>query len=140
MLGTIFQSSTKEPLQTKDGTDITAQATFEPKSADGTIDVEFEFDSELADEEDLVVFESCTKNGVEIASHASLDDKNQTIHVKKPSTPSNSTKVQPNDTSSPADKGMTYASPSTGDVNTLSLAGTLALFGIAALTARKLLR
>lgn len=140
MLGTIFRSSTKEPLQTKDGTDITAQATFEPKSADGTIDVEFEFDSELADEEDLVVFESCTKNGVEIASHASLDDKNQTIHVKKPSTPSNSTKVQPNDTSSPADKGMTYASPSTGDVNTLSLAGTLALFGIAALTARKLLR
>jgi hypothetical protein len=77
---------------------------------------------------------------VEIASHASLDDKNQTIHVKKPSTPSNSTKVQPNDTSSPADKSMTYASPSTGDVNTLSLAGTLALFGIAALTARKLLR
>lgn len=139
MQGVLYRSSTKEPLRTKDDNDITAQATFEPKESDGAIDVEFEFDSDLVGDEDLVVFESCSKNGVEIASHADLEDKNQTVHIKKSDLPSSEkTIIQ---TGSPSETtGTTLASPSTGDANTLALAGALAVLGITLLFAKRLLR
>lgn len=137
MTGSVHHVATAEPLQTKDGDDVTSQTTFEPKQADGTVELEFEFDSDLVDDEDLVVFESCTQNGVEVASHADIHDKNQMVHVTKPSTPPTNKVVPPTDT--PSSKASTAASPSTGDATLAPVAIVLAVAGIAALCVRKFL-
>ena len=45
----------------------------------------FTFDSrDLEDKMDIVVFESLVRSGTELASHADIDDKNQTVTVTHP--------------------------------------------------------
>ena len=64
---------------------VTGQTTFTPEKADGKVEVTFTFDSrDLEDKTDIVVFESLVRSGTEIASHADIDDKNQTVTVTHP--------------------------------------------------------
>ena len=74
----------EEPL-TVDGEPVTAQTVFTPKKADGTVDVVFRFNSlNVPHDTEIVAFESLEKNGVEIAAHADIEDKGQTVTVKHP--------------------------------------------------------
>ena len=68
-----------------DGKPVTAETTFTPETASGTVEVKFTFDSRnIADMTDIVAFESLEKNGVEIASHADIEDVKQTVTVTHP--------------------------------------------------------
>lgn len=63
---------------------VTSKRAFTPNAPTGTIDVEFSFDSTGLAEHDLVVFERLSKNGVEVAEHADIDDTAQTVHIGDP--------------------------------------------------------
>lgn len=74
---------TEEALEV-DGQPVTAETTFTPETADGTVDVTFIFDSsDIADGTELVAFESIERAGVELASHADIEDEAQTVTVHK---------------------------------------------------------
>ena len=67
------------------GEAVTAETTFTPEKADGKVDVVFHFNSlTIPHDTEIVAFESLEKNGVEIAAHADIKDKAQTVTVKHP--------------------------------------------------------
>ncbi len=69
-----------------DGSEVTSEATFTPEQPSGSVEVTFEFDSKfIKSDTDIVVFESLYKEGKELAVHADLEDKGQTVTVKVPS-------------------------------------------------------
>ena len=75
---------TEKPLEV-DGKPVTAETTFTPEKADGKVDVVFHFNSlTIPHDTEIVAFESLEKNGVEIAAHADIKDKAQTVTVKHP--------------------------------------------------------
>ena len=82
--GKLYSKSTGKPLMVGDKP-VTGQTTFTPEKADGKVEVTFAFDSRaIADKTDIVVFESLVRSGTELASHADIDDKNQTVTVTHP--------------------------------------------------------
>lgn len=82
--GKLYSKSTGKPLMVGDKS-VTGQTTFTPEKADGKVEVTFTFDSRtIADKTDIVVFESLVRSGTELASHADIDDKNQTVTVTHP--------------------------------------------------------
>ena len=82
--GKLYSKSTGKPLMVGDKP-ITGQTVFTPEKADGKVEVTFTFDSrDLEDKTDIVVFESLVRSGTELASHADIDDKNQTVTVTHP--------------------------------------------------------
>ena len=62
-------------------TDISASKKFTPKTADGTVDVEFIFNATEFANHDLVVYETLLINKIEINRHENPDDENQTMYV-----------------------------------------------------------
>jgi hypothetical protein len=82
--GKLYSKSTGKPLMVGDKP-VTGQTVFTPEQADGKVEVTFTFDSrDLEDKTDIVVFESLVRSGTELASHADIDDKNQTVTVTHP--------------------------------------------------------
>lgn len=81
--GTLMDKSTGEPLVVGDG-NVTAETTFVPNKADGTVDLEFTFDASELGGKDLVAFEIAYKNGIQIADHQDIDDEAQTVTVSEP--------------------------------------------------------
>ena len=68
-----------------DGNKITSEVTFTPDEQTGKAIVTFEFDSKYIKEDtDIVVFESLYSEDRELAVHADIDDKGQTVTVKAP--------------------------------------------------------
>jgi hypothetical protein len=82
--GKLYSKSTGKPLMVGDKP-VTGQTVFTPEQADGKVEVTFTFDSrDLEDKTDIVLFESLVRSGTELASHADIDDKNQTVTVTHP--------------------------------------------------------
>ena len=82
--GKLHSKSNGKPLMVGDKP-VTGQTTFTPETASGEVEVTFTFDSRtIADKTDIVVFESLVRSGTELASHADIDDKNQTVTVTHP--------------------------------------------------------
>ena len=82
--GKLHSKSNGKPLMVGDKP-VTGQTVFTPEKADGKVEVTFTFDSrDLEDKTDIVVFESLVRSGTEIASHADIDDENQTVTVTHP--------------------------------------------------------
>lgn len=81
--GTLIDKSTGEPLVVGDG-NVTAETTFVPNKADGTVDLEFTFDASELGGKDLVAFEIAYKDGIQIADHQDIDDEAQTVTVSEP--------------------------------------------------------
>lgn len=82
--GTLMDKSTSKPFMVK-GKEVTSTVKFTPDKANGTVEVEFTFDaSNIKKSTDLVVFESLYRDNVEIAVHADLKDKGQTVTIVPP--------------------------------------------------------
>ena len=82
--GTLMVKETGEALAGADGKPVTGETTFTPESAKGSVDVTFTFDSALLAGKHLVAFEVLSRNGIEITSHADIDDEDQTVEVVAP--------------------------------------------------------
>lgn len=80
--GTLMDKSTGKPFKVK-GKEITSTVKFVPDKADGKVEVTFTFDgSAIKKDTKLVVFETLYRDGVELTTHADIDDKGQTVTVK----------------------------------------------------------
>lgn len=80
-----------------DGKEVCSEVTFTPETADGEVTVSFTFDgSAITKDTEIVVFETLYRDGTEIAVHADIDDKDQTVTIhpqpepEKPQTGDNS--------------------------------------------------
>ncbi|MEF2919165.1 MAG: VaFE repeat-containing surface-anchored protein, partial [Acutalibacteraceae bacterium] len=66
------------------GKQVTATKTFKATTENGSVDVEFTFDSSALEGKSVVVFETLYFNDLEIATHADINDKGQTVTFEKP--------------------------------------------------------
>ena len=90
--GTLYEKVTdkdgkvsKKQLLDANGNPVTAETEFIPETAFGDVDVTFTFDaSDLKAKDKVVAFESLSLNGKELASHADIEDKSQTVTITKP--------------------------------------------------------
>lgn len=82
--GTLMDKATGKPFMVK-GKEVTSTVKFTPDKANGTVEVKFTFDaSNITKSTDIVVFESLYRDNVEIAVHADLKDKGQTVTIVPP--------------------------------------------------------
>lgn len=82
--GTLTDKSTGKPFKVK-GKEITSTVKFVPDKANGKVEVAFTFDgSAIKKDTELVVFETLSRDGVELTAHADIDDKGQTVTIKVP--------------------------------------------------------
>ena len=82
--GVLMDKSTGKPLVIN-GQTILSEATFVPEAPCGVISLDFKFDSRyIKANTDIVVFENLYKDGKELAVHADINDKGQTVTVKVP--------------------------------------------------------
>ena len=79
LTGTLMDQETGEPLLV-DGKPITAEQTFTPKEAEGSVDLSFTFDASALAGKTVVAFESVSYEGKEIAVHADIDSPEQSIY------------------------------------------------------------
>lgn len=83
MKGTLVDQNTGEEVEDKDGEKITASQKFKPKTAEGSIEVEFNFDGSGFEGKSITIFEECFQDKEVIAVHKDLEDANQMIHFPK---------------------------------------------------------
>lgn len=76
--GKLMVKETGEPLLI-DGKEVTTEKTFVAEEADGSIILEFTFDSSALAGKKIVAFEDITYEGISIGSHENLTDDDQTI-------------------------------------------------------------
>lgn len=80
IVGTLMDKAAGTALLDADGKPVTAEKTFIAESSESSITVEFENVYIPYDVEDIVVFEKLyTSDGVLLASHEDLEDKDQTV-------------------------------------------------------------
>ena len=76
--GKLMVKETGEPL-TVDGKEVTAEKTFVAEEVDGSIILEFTFDSSALAGKKIVAFEDVIYEGISIGTHEDLTDEDQTI-------------------------------------------------------------
>ena len=82
--GILMDKSTGKPFEVN-GKTVISEVKFVPKTANGTIDVEFKFDSSgIKKTTELVVFETLYKDNVELAAHTDINDVGQTVTITRP--------------------------------------------------------
>ena len=84
MTGLLMDKETKKNILSR-GNPVTAEVEFTPDSADGTVDVVFEFDATGLGGYDVVAYEHLRnlETNTIIASHEDIDDEDQTVHVNE---------------------------------------------------------
>ena len=128
LTGVLMNKATNDKLLI-DGKEITAEATFTPKATTGEVEMTFTFDArELTAETEVVVFETLYRDGIEIAVHADINDKDQTVRILPLHGSIMTTKVNADD---PTDKisGATFGVYSDADGDGIFNAETDKLVG-----------
>ena len=84
MTGLLMDKETKKNILSR-GNPVTAEVEFTPESADGTVDVVFEFDATGLGGHDVVAYEHLRNldTNTIIASHEDIEDEDQTVHVNE---------------------------------------------------------
>lgn len=80
--GTLMNKETGKAVQA-DGKEITASTTFTPEKSEGSVDVIFTFDASVVAPKTVVAFETLTYKKIQIAVHAEITDKDQTVYIPK---------------------------------------------------------
>ena len=99
--GVLMNKATGEPVKF-DNEPITAEKEFKAKKSDGSVELEFVFDSSVLKGQSIVVFEDLYRDDIKVASHADLNDKDQTVTVKTPEPTPTPTPQNPTVTPTPS--------------------------------------
>ena len=78
--GVLMDKATGEPLLV-DGVEITAETEFVAEESSGTVELTYTLDASTLAGTTIVVFETLYSDGVEIATHADINDEAQTITI-----------------------------------------------------------
>ncbi|MES5963042.1 VaFE repeat-containing surface-anchored protein [Bacillus cereus group sp. MG7w] len=81
--GKLMDKTTNQPLLV-DGKEVTAEAKLVPTEANGSIPLDFTFDATGLEEKEVVAFEDVWYGDSNIATHADIEDKGQTVKFVKP--------------------------------------------------------
>lgn len=81
--GTLIDKATNTAVVDANGTPVTAQAEFVAEAADGTISLDFVFDSTAYAGHSLVAFEDLYTNGILVGKHEDFNDEDQTVNIVK---------------------------------------------------------
>ena len=84
--GTLMVKSSGKEFTDSNGSPITASKTFTAENTDGSVEIEFTFDSSLLAGESVVAFEHLYYDGREIAVHTDINDGGQTVTFTEPPT------------------------------------------------------
>ncbi|MGF6991339.1 hypothetical protein M2150_002614 [Lachnospiraceae bacterium PM6-15] len=87
--GILMDKETKKPLLINNK-EVTATKIFQTKEKNDTEIMTFTFDGSALGGKDIVVFEELYLDGKLVASHADIEDKDQTIRIKEPEKPAES--------------------------------------------------
>lgn len=80
--GILMDKETGEKLLVNDK-EITAETEFTPDKADGTVEMVFAFDASGLAGKSIVVFEALHRDSIEVTTHADIDDKDQTVTIRR---------------------------------------------------------
>ena len=92
--GTLFDKETGRAILDANGSQITAETTFKVEKASGSVDVTFTFDSSSLAGKSVVAFEDVYNNGRKVATHADINDTDQTVVIPKIGTTLTDTKTK----------------------------------------------
>lgn len=81
--GVLMDKVTEKPVLV-DGKEVTSTLTFVAETTDGTVNLDFILDAHTLRGKEVVVFEDLFRDGVLLASHADITDKDQTIKIVNP--------------------------------------------------------
>jgi len=81
LTGTLMNKDSGEELHDESGQSIRSSSLFYAEEADGTATVTFVFDRSLAAGIKTVAFETLQQSGVGVATHADIEDEDQTVTV-----------------------------------------------------------
>lgn len=68
-------------LKDASGKEVKASTTFKPKTANGTVEVKFEFEAEGLAGKSVVAFEELMRGKQIVATHSDINDENQTVRI-----------------------------------------------------------
>ena len=114
-----------------------AEKKFTPTSSSGTVELTFTFDASKLQGQTVVVFEDCYSNGISVATHADINDKNQSVTIENTPKPTPAPTPTPTSTPKPTATPKPSATPQptitptptqtsntgvrTGDISTLPI-------------------
>ncbi|MBD9707796.1 VaFE repeat-containing surface-anchored protein [Enterococcus faecium] len=81
--GVLMNKATNAPIL-QDGKEIRKTLTFIADKANGTKDLEFTVNASVLKGQTIVVFEKLFRDGIEVAAHEDITDKNQSVRVNNP--------------------------------------------------------
>ncbi|HAQ1780922.1 TPA: LPXTG cell wall anchor domain-containing protein, partial [Enterococcus faecium] len=81
--GVLMDKVTEKPVLV-DGKEVSSTLTFVAETTDGTVNLDFILDAHALRSKEVVVFEDLFREGVLLASHADITDKDQTIKIVSP--------------------------------------------------------
>ncbi len=82
LVGTLMNKDTSEEF-TVNGEVVTSSTTFIPESANGSVEVEFIFDTTECGGMSLTVFENLIHNGITVTVHEDIEDEDQSVYIPK---------------------------------------------------------
>lgn len=147
LVGVLMDKSTGKPLMVN-GKKLTAEKTFTATTENDSVDIEFTFDSTALEGKSVVAFETLYFDDKEIAVHADINDKGQTITFSsKPTEPSTTETTIPTENTNTNISGdgiesnVPTESIATGDITTIyavvSLGITLVAVAVIGISRRK---
>ena len=84
--GVLMDKATNHPLLVDDA-EVTDEVEFTPEEPSGTVELTYTLDASTLAGTTIVVFETLYQDDVEIAAHADINDKNQTVEITEPEKP-----------------------------------------------------
>ena len=75
-----MDKETKEAIQ-QNGKAVTAETSFTPSKASGTVDITFTLDTSVLEGKTIVAFEKLLHNKVEVTSHEDISDEGQSVKI-----------------------------------------------------------
>lgn len=82
-IGVITNKTTGKALMGADGKELTAVKVFTADDTEGSVSVSFSIPEKEYRGKDVVIFETVMLDGVVVGEHKDINDKNQTVHIKK---------------------------------------------------------
>lgn len=79
LVGTLMNKETGKAIEV-DGKAVTAEKTFKAKASSGEVEVEFKVPGEVIQGTTTVVFEDLYLDEIHLATHADIDDEDQTVY------------------------------------------------------------
>lgn len=84
MKATLMNQNTGKPMTDKDGKDITGETVFTPTEPNGVVEVRFQAElKQPLEGVTTVAFEDLYSEGIKVATHADIKDKDQSVHYPK---------------------------------------------------------